>query len=268
MAQQRRLTSHIRTCDDNNLLALLIQQDVVGHIVLAHWQLSLNDRMATLFDIYHVAAVYDRTHIVVLFSCLGSTQQAVQKGYDVSILLYLWDKLLGSNDEFVEQALFQRENLIFSTQNLLLIFLQLLCDVSLCLCQCLLAHPFLWHLILIGVAHLQIVSEDVVIAYLQRGNARLLCFALLDLQQVVLATIGDMAQLVEFRAHTIADDTTFCYQLRRVVLYLTGYAVTQLLTETEAFPYPLDGVVICLQTSILDGFYGLQRHLHLYHLTR
>ena len=71
--------------------------------------------MATLLDIYHVAIVDNRTHIVILLSRLGSTQQTVEQGNDVGILLYLWDKLLSSNDEFVEQALLQRQNLILST---------------------------------------------------------------------------------------------------------------------------------------------------------
>ena len=52
---------------------------------------------------------------MVLFSRLGSTQQTVEQSNDVGILLYLWDKLLSSNDEFVEQALLQRQNLILST---------------------------------------------------------------------------------------------------------------------------------------------------------
>ena len=77
-----------------------------------------------------------------------------------------------------------------------------------------------------------------------------------------------MAQLVEFRAHTIADDATLCYQLWRIVLYLTGYAVTQLLTERQTLSYPFQGFIVCMQAGILDRFDGLQRHLHLYHLTR
>ena len=35
LAQQRRFTSHIRTRDDNNLLSLVVEHDIIGHIALA-----------------------------------------------------------------------------------------------------------------------------------------------------------------------------------------------------------------------------------------
>ena len=124
---------------------------------------------------------------MVLLSRLGSTQQAVQMSNDVGILLHLRNILLGRYDQVGKQLLLQRQYLVLCTQYLLFIFLQLLRDVALCLCQRLLAHPLLRHLVLIRVAHLQVVAEDVVVAYLQRGDARLGGLTLLNLQEVVLA---------------------------------------------------------------------------------
>ena len=46
------------------------------------------------------------------------------------------------------------------------------------------------------------------------------------LEQVVLAAVGNMAQLVEFLVYAVADDAALLYQLRRVVLYLALYPFT------------------------------------------
>ena len=123
--------------------------------------------MTTLSDVYHIRLGDRRTHIVVFFGRLGSREQTVEVGDDIGILLHLRNILLGKDDEFVEQLSLQRENLILSTQNFLFIFLQLLRDIALCLSQRLLTHPLLWYLVLIRVAHLQIIAEDVIVAYLQ-----------------------------------------------------------------------------------------------------
>ena len=71
--------------------------------MLAHRQLCLDNSVATLLDINNVTGVNDRTHIMVLLCCLGSTQQTVQMGNDISINLYLRNKLLHGHDEVVEE---------------------------------------------------------------------------------------------------------------------------------------------------------------------
>ena len=205
---------------------------------------------------------------MVLLCRLGSTEQTVQMGNDIGILLHLGNELLGSNHQVHEKLLFQREYFVLCTQYLFFVFLQLLGDVALSLCQRLLAHPLLRHLVLIGVAHLQVVAEDIVIAYLQRIDARLLGFALLNLQQIVLARIGNTAQLVQLRTHSVADDATLLNLLGRIVLYLVCYAVAKLLAEVQALPYPLQRLVGGLLTGRLDGFNGLKGCLELHHLAR
>ena len=189
-------------------------------------------------------------------------------GHHVSINLDLGNELLKSQYQVVEELLFEGENLVLSTQNLLLILLQLLRDITFCLGQRLLANPLLGHLFLIGVAHLQIVAKHIVIAYLQRGDACLLGFALLNLEQIVLTRIGNMAQLVEFCIHPIANHSTLGYQLRRIVLYLALYPVANRLAEVQLLPYPFQRFIVGIETSCLDGLQGLQGHLQLYHLTR
>ena len=74
-------------------------------------------------------------------------------GHHVGINLDLGNELLKSQYQVVEELLFEGEYLVLSTQNLLLILLQLLRDITFCLGQRLLANPLLGHLFLIGVAH-------------------------------------------------------------------------------------------------------------------
>ena len=77
-----------------------------------------------------------------------------------------------------------------------------------------------------------------------------------------------MTKFVEFCIDTITDDATLSHQLWWVVLYLASYTIAQLLAKTQALSHPFQGFVVCMQTSVLDGFDGLQRYLHLHHLTR
>ena len=57
-----------------------------------------------------------------------------------------------------------------------------------------------------GVAHLDVVAEDVVVADFEAGNAGAFALALLQVQEVVLARARDVAQLVEFGVHAAGDD--------------------------------------------------------------
>ena len=89
-------------------------------------------------------------------------------GRQIGVGLYGGDILLHVHHQFVEEPCLERQYLLLGTQNLLLVFLQLLRDIALGLCQRLLAHPLGRHLVLERVPHLQIIAEHVVIAYFQR----------------------------------------------------------------------------------------------------
>ena len=133
---------------------------------------------------------------MVLLGRLGKRQQTVEMSNDIRVDLYLRNKLLHTQNQVVEELRLERQNAVFCTQDLLLILLQLLCYIALGLRQRLLAHPFCRHLVLIRVAHLEIIAKHVVIAYLQRRDARLLSLTLLNLQQIVLTTISNLSQFV------------------------------------------------------------------------
>ena len=163
--------------------------------------------------------------------------------------------------QIVEKLGLKGKYLILCTQYLFLVFLQFLRDVALCLCQRLLAHPLLGHLILIGITNFEVVAEHIVVTDFQRRNTSLFCLSLLNLQQIVLTAIGNITQLVKFSIHTSFDDTTFSNKLWRIILYLLLYTVFQRLTEIQLFPYPIQGLILSIKTRCLDGLDGLQSRL-------
>ena len=185
MAQQSRLTGHVRTRNHHDLLLLSVEIDIVGHIALTEWHLRLNDGMAALVNVEHVSVVHDGAHIAVVFRHLGKGEQAVDMRQNVGIDLYLRDELLHGYDEFREETGLQLQYFLIGTQYFFLVFFQLRRDIALSLRKGLLAYPSFGHLVLKGVAHFEIIAEDIVESNLQRGDASLLRLALLYLQQVV-----------------------------------------------------------------------------------
>ena len=146
-------------------------------------------------------------------------------GNQVGVGLYLLDILLGIHNEVVEEFCLQREYLLLGTEYLLLVFLQFLGDVSLGLSKSLLAYPLLRHLFLIGVSHLKVISEDIVISYFQTCYTSLFHFALLYLQEIVLTVIGNAAELVEFLVYTIINHPTLVDKLWSVGMEFAIYPV-------------------------------------------
>ena len=186
MAQQSRFTSHIRTSDDDNLLALVVEQYIIWHIIFTKRQLLFDNRVATLLDVDNLRRVDNRADILVLLSHFSKAKQTIQTGYDVGVYLYLGDKLLHSHHKVVEEFGLQAQNLILSTKNLLFVLLQLLGDITLGLGQCLLANPLWRNKLLICVAHLKVIAEHIVISYLKALDTCFSSLALLNLQQIIL----------------------------------------------------------------------------------
>ena len=123
----------------------------------------------------------------MLCRCDGKGDKAVQFGYGSGILLKRFDELLHILHQFRVELGLKSQDALLGSEDFLLIFLQLLGDISLRLCQCLLAYPVRGHLVLERIAHLQIVAEHIIEAHLEAHDACALHFALLQLQQVVLA---------------------------------------------------------------------------------
>ena len=101
---------------------------------------------------------------------------------------------------------------VLRAENLLLVFLQFLGNIALGIGKGLLAYPLCRHLVLMRVAHLDVVAENIVVAYLQTGNLCQFALALLYLQQIILAGVGNPAQLVQLGTDTGFDDTSLINQ--------------------------------------------------------
>ena len=134
--------------------------------------------------------------------------------------------------------------------------------------RCLLAYPVGRHLVLVCVAHLQIVAEHVVVGYFQARNARALRLSLLDLQQIVLSFVGNVAQFVQFGVHAFGYHPTLVYQERRVVLYLAGDAVADGGAQVQLLPYLPQRGISGMLAGRLDRFHGLQGGAELHHVAR
>ena len=197
LAQQRRLTSHVRSGDYHYLLLLRVEFYVVRNILLAHRKLRFDDRMASCLYLQQGVVSHDRTNITMLFRRLCEGKQTVYACNDIGIDLYLRHKLSHIRNQFVEETALKGENLLVRTHDFLLIFLQFLRDIALRIGKRLLANPFLWHGVLVSIAHLKVISEDVVISHFKRLDACPRRLFLLNLQQIVAASARNGAQLVQ-----------------------------------------------------------------------
>ena len=167
LAQQGTLTGHVGTCKDNHLLGIVIQPYIVGHILLANLHKCFNYRVSALLNIQFVTVVHLRTAVFSLASQHCESHKTVYLRQCVAAALYSGNLFLDSHHHLMVDLLLQRTYLLLRAKNLLLILLQLLGNVSLRIHKGLLADPIVGNLILMGVPYLQIISEYVVIAYLQ-----------------------------------------------------------------------------------------------------
>ena len=170
-----------------------IEQYIIGNVAFAHGELLLDDGVAPLTDVERGAVVNHRAYVAVERRGIGKGEQAVEPCYLVGIDLYGRDIFVECKDEVVVEAVLESRYLVLGTKDLLFILLQFLRDVALGIDERLLAYPGLGHLVLVCVAYLDVVTEDVVESNLEAGYLGSFALALLHLQEVVLARIGDTA---------------------------------------------------------------------------
>ena len=148
-------------------------------------------------NINHQTIIDVRTDISILHGYGGETHQAIQLRNDSGILLHLCHIFGHRQHQFGVEAILYCLNLALCGEYLLLVFFEFLGDIALCVHQCLFANPCLWHLVAVGVAHLQVVAKDIVVSDFQTADTCGFHFALLQLQQVVLAVGLYVAQFVQ-----------------------------------------------------------------------
>ena len=143
---------------------------------------------------------------MALHGLLGKARQHVQLGQDAAVALDVRNGLLDAADEFPVQARFQRVDAVLGREDLFLVGLEFLGDVTFGVHQGLLADPLRRHLVLVGIAHLDIIAENVVVGNFEGGNPGAFGFPLLHLEEVILSSGGKRAELVQFGIHAGADD--------------------------------------------------------------
>ena len=99
------------------------------------------------------------------------------------------------------------------------IFLQLLGDVTLGIYEGLLSYPLRGHYILVCVAHLEIISEDIVEADLERRNTCALDLPLLHLEQVVLSVAGNLPEFIELFIDAACYNIALAKSYRRLGMH-------------------------------------------------
>ena len=260
LTEQCRLTRHVGTGNDDNLLRAAVQHHIVGYVLLAYRKLLLDDRVTPLVYLQHLVFGDYGTDIIVFAGCGGKRQQAVQPGYLVRIGLNGRDKLAQGLHQLCIKLCFQHQYLVLGAEYLFLIFFQFLRNVTLGIDQCLLANPLLRHFILVHVAHFDIVTEHIVIADFQAGNARKLTLPLLYLQKIVLAGIGYPAQLVQLGIYAGFYHTAFINKQRRVVVDFPFDAVADGTADVQLSADMVQTGVIGIHTGFLNRFDSLQGH--------
>ena len=113
--------------------------------------------------------------------------QAVKVAQRYCVALQGGNECCNIAHQFGKEACFEFKNAVLRAQYLVFILLQLLRDVAFSLCKRLLSNPRLRHLVLIRIAHLDVVAKHVVKANLEAWNARSVTLALLYLHQIILA---------------------------------------------------------------------------------
>ena len=175
---------------------LVVEIYIVWYVWFAKWQLGFYYGVSAFLYVNHHTVVYDGAHILVFFGNVCECQQAVEACHKVGVDLYLWDKLLHILHQFVEKTRFESEYFLVGTKYFGFVFLQFGGNVAFCLRKGLLANPVGRHLVFKCIAHLKVVSENVVEAYLQRTDARLGSFLLLNVEQNLLSVVANGAQFV------------------------------------------------------------------------
>ena len=201
----RRFACHIRAGDDEAAVGGAVELRIVGHEE-APLQHLLYHRVAALGDGQLVAVVHHGAAVVVLCRHLRQRRQHIQLGHGVGRPLDAVELTADLFQQLSKEPVLQCDKALVCAEDLVFQLLQLLRDVALAGGEGLFADVGLGDHLLIGVADLDEVTEDVVVADLQLGDARLLPQARLQLGEDAFGIITDGAQLIHLRVVALGDD--------------------------------------------------------------
>ena len=193
LPKERALTCHVGTREDDNLLAFCIKIDVVGHVFLPGGHQGFNYGMAALLYVEYLGIIYFRAAVMHLDSLFGESGQHIQLGKDAAVCLDIRNVFLDLADKLRENPLLYCKDLVFGGKDFFLVFLELFRDITLCVYKGLLADPLRRHLVLVGVTHLYIIAENIVVGYFKGTYAGSFGLTLLHLKKVVLAAGAEVS---------------------------------------------------------------------------
>ena len=194
------------------MLTLGVEQNVIGDVFFPHGHQGFDHGVTSSFDVEGGGVVHNGANIFLRSSQMGEGVVAVEVGEGLGIVLECYDTFRCSSDQLTVKTRFENENLIFCTEDFLLIFFEFLRDVAFGIDQRLFANPLFGHKLFVGVAHLHVVAKDIVESNFQTLDAGACDFAFLDLEEVVFARGLDVAQFIEVRIHSFVDDSAFVHQ--------------------------------------------------------
>ena len=189
---------------------------VVRHEEVAR-QDALDERMAAVLDVDDAVRPHRGAHVVVGAGRLREAREHIDERDLMRRLLDLRQVRLDFFAHIGEEIVLDVDDLLLCAEDLRLEFLEFLRDVALSIRERLLADVAVRHAVRAAVAHLDVVAEDLVVADLQRLDARLLLLALLNLLQHRLAVVRDAAVLVELLVVARLDDAALAQADARVL---------------------------------------------------
>ena len=265
LAQQRRLTRHVGSGDHHNLLLLVVEHHVVGDVLLPHGHQRLDHRMAALTDVDALAVVQHGTHVAAFAGDACEGLEAVDARHRGGVAQHRRQRTADIGHDPGVDALLQDEHLLLGAENLLLVLFQFARNVTLGVGEGLLAYPRLGDLVLVGVADLDIVAENVVVADLERRDAGGLALALLDAREVVLTVERDAAQVVQFGIDAVGDHAALLYLVvLRVGVDFAGDTLADLRQRVDLLCQRMQAVVVGGLQRSLERLDGSERVLELH----
>ena len=224
--------------------------------------------MAACLNIDHLRIIHIRTDIAVAFSHLGKREQTVQTTDQVCIHLDGRNIFGKTKYQFIEKTGFQRKYLLFRPQYLFFVFFQFFGNITFGIHQGLFAYPFGRDFVLVGVTHLDIISEDVVETDFKARYARQFYFPCLYLQEIIFARISDCTQFVQLGVHACRNHAAPVQQGRRITRDLFFYPVTDQGTGIQLFADTAKARFIACHASLFNRLDGAKGDFQLHYFAR
>ena len=194
------------------------------HIAL---QDALHQRMPPVADADAAVRAHGRADIAIGCGRRRKALQDIDARNRTGDALNRHELLAYALAQLCEEMILKGGDLLLCAENLRLEVLQLLRDETLRIRERLLADIALGHLIAPTVAHLDVVAEHLVVADLERLDARARAFTFLHLLQEGLAVMGKTAEFIEIGMIARTDHAALAHREPRLIHERTRELVTQ-----------------------------------------